>query len=157
MSASKIHEISLPNGNKIWGIEMDFEVEREDWNVYTLSDGTRLRTRNALRKVFKIVDDQGNPVYDPNTGEPRFFVDESLTLLTKEDAPESGLIREARADGSVVWYAIHPITKERVEIDPDQRWFWTPEWQAGERQVDEDLQSGNYEDFDDMESFINSL
>jgi hypothetical protein len=28
------------------------------------------------------------------------------------------------------------------EIDPDQLWFWTPEWQAKEREVDERLARG---------------
>lgn len=44
-----------------------------------------------------------------------------------------------------------------ADRDPDQAWFWTPEWQAGERQTDEDLRTGNYEDFDTMDDFITSL
>jgi hypothetical protein len=44
-----------------------------------------------------------------------------------------------------------------TERDPDQSWFWTPEWQAGERQADEDLQTGNYEDFATMDDLIASL
>jgi hypothetical protein len=39
-------------------------------------------------------------------------------------------------------YAIHPQTGRRVRIDPEQLWFWTPEWQAGEREVDRELQAG---------------
>jgi hypothetical protein len=27
-------------------------------------------------------------------------------------------------------------------IDPDQTWFWTPEWQAAEREVDEAIARG---------------
>jgi len=27
-------------------------------------------------------------------------------------------------------------------IDPDQAWFWTPEWQEGEREVDEGIARG---------------
>src|SRR3990167_8061385 len=27
-------------------------------------------------------------------------------------------------------------------IDKDQEWFWTPEWQAGEKEADEDEQLG---------------
>lgn len=41
-----------------------------------------------------------------------------------------------------------------VERDPDQAWFWTPEWQAGERQADEDLRPVNFDDFDTMDDFI---
>jgi hypothetical protein len=77
--------------------------------------------------------------------------------MTLQDRRELEPIREMQPNGSFLWYAIHPITKERVEIDPDQHWFWTDEWQAGERQVDEDLQEGRYEDFDDMESFLESI
>ena len=44
-----------------------------------------------------------------------------------------------------------------AERDPDQAWFWSPEWQAGERQADEDLRTGNYEDFDTMDDLIASL
>jgi hypothetical protein len=44
-----------------------------------------------------------------------------------------------------------------AERDPDQAWFWTPEWQSGERQIDEDLRIGNYEDFDTLDDLIASL
>lgn len=27
-------------------------------------------------------------------------------------------------------------------IDADQAWFWTPEWQKGEREADEDIKAG---------------
>ncbi len=27
-------------------------------------------------------------------------------------------------------------------IDPEQAWFWTPEWQAGEREADDEIAAG---------------
>ncbi|WP_435589786.1 hypothetical protein [Micromonospora aurantiaca (nom. illeg.)] len=39
--------------------------------------------------------------------------------------------------------------------DPDQAWFWTPEWQAGEREADADLAAGRVRRFhtlDDMDA-----
>ncbi|MBU1486962.1 hypothetical protein KKH56_02780 [bacterium] len=33
------------------------------------------------------------------------------------------------------------------EQDDDQAWFWTPEWQAKEREADEDLRAGRYKRF----------
>jgi hypothetical protein len=30
-------------------------------------------------------------------------------------------------------------------IDPDQAWFWTPEWQAKDREADADKAAGNVE------------
>jgi len=46
---------------------------------------------------------------------------------------------------------------EAVEADPSQAWFWSPEWQAREQQADDDLRQGRYEDFDNMDDFLNSL
>ena len=36
----------------------------------------------------------------------------------------------------------------------DQDWFWMSEWQAMEREADEDLDAGRYEDFETMDDFI---
>jgi hypothetical protein len=47
--------------------------------------------------------------------------------------------------------------KHWVEIDVEQLWFWTAEWQAKEQEVNEDLRQGNYEEFDDLDSFLDSL
>jgi hypothetical protein len=74
-----------------------------------------------------------------------------------DEPHESGILREQAPDGSERWYAVHPKTGLRVEIAPQQTWFWTPEWQARERQADEDLAHGRYEVFDDLDSFIDSL
>lgn len=30
----------------------------------------------------------------------------------------------------------------QLRRDPDQAWFWTPEWQAKEREADEDIKAG---------------
>jgi len=54
-------------------------------------------------------------------------------------------------------YAFHPILKVWVEIDPEQAWFWSEEWQAGEHEADEDLRLGRYEDFDDIDGLVDSL
>lgn len=43
------------------------------------------------------------------------------------------------------------------ERDPEQAWFWTPEWQAKEREADDAIAQGNYQDFDSADDFINSL
>jgi hypothetical protein len=43
------------------------------------------------------------------------------------------------------------------ERDPDQAWFWTPEWQAMEREADEDIAAGRYKTFDNMDDLIADL
>lgn len=39
----------------------------------------------------------------------------------------------------------------------DQWWFWTPEWQAKEREANEDIAAGRFKSFDTIEKFLESL
>jgi AbrB family looped-hinge helix DNA binding protein len=48
---------------------------------------------------------------------------------------EGDLIEVEARDGEIV------MTPKKL-IDADQAWFWTREWQEGEREVDEDLRAG---------------
>jgi hypothetical protein len=41
--------------------------------------------------------------------------------------------------------------------DPDQAWFWTPEWQAGERAADADLTAGRSTICGSDEAFLKAL
>ena len=43
------------------------------------------------------------------------------------------------------------------QIDPDQAWFWTPEWQAGEREAEDDLAAARFRRFDSDEDFLAHL
>ncbi|MEA2615166.1 MAG: hypothetical protein QOE72_949 [Chloroflexota bacterium] len=43
-------------------------------------------------------------------------------------------------DGAAV--LLRSIKSRRIE--PDQAWFWTPEWQEGEREVDEAIARGEH-------------
>jgi AbrB family looped-hinge helix DNA binding protein len=45
----------------------------------------------------------------------------------------------------------------KVAIDRSQAYFWTERWQQGERQADQDLQAGRFQDFDTMDDLIHSL
>ena len=42
-------------------------------------------------------------------------------------------------------------------IDPTQAWFWTPEWQAKEREADEDIAAGRFTRFESDEEFLAAL
>jgi AbrB family looped-hinge helix DNA binding protein len=42
-------------------------------------------------------------------------------------------------------------------IDATQAWFWTPEWQAGERQADAEIAAGLGERFESDEEFLAAL
>ena len=63
-----------------------------------------------------------------------------------------------------VYFAMQPGAYEALEdlvaeweIHEDQRWYWTKEWQEGERLAEEDLAAGRYEDFDNMDDFFKGL
>jgi bifunctional DNA-binding transcriptional regulator/antitoxin component of YhaV-PrlF toxin-antitoxin module len=42
-------------------------------------------------------------------------------------------------------------------IPRDQLWFWTPEWQAMEREADEDIKAGRVETFRSADELVRSL
>ena len=42
-------------------------------------------------------------------------------------------------------------------IDPDQAWFWTPEWQAGEREADAHIAAGRGTRYHSDEEFLAAL
>jgi antitoxin PrlF len=42
-------------------------------------------------------------------------------------------------------------------IDATQAWFWTPEWQAGEREADGDRAAGEIRRFESGEEFVTAL
>ncbi|HLW79320.1 MAG TPA: AbrB/MazE/SpoVT family DNA-binding domain-containing protein [Terriglobia bacterium] len=52
---------------------------------------------------------------------------------------------------------------QRVEMVPanlipkDQAWFWTPEWQKKEREVDEALARGDFKVAESVEQLLNDL
>jgi hypothetical protein len=44
-----------------------------------------------------------------------------------------------------------------VEVPADQRWFWTPEWQAGEREADEQIAASGGKVFNDIDEMFEHL
>jgi len=43
------------------------------------------------------------------------------------------------------------------QIDPEQAWFWTREWQQREREADKDLATGRVTRFESDEEFLAAL
>ena len=77
----------------------------------------------------------------------------SVTIPKKlrQGLADDALFEAVRRDDGVI--ELHP----RALIDPDQAWFWSEEWQRGEREVDENIAAGRVQVFDDVESFIAAL
>jgi antitoxin (DNA-binding transcriptional repressor) of toxin-antitoxin stability system len=71
-------------------------------------------------------------------------------VLTSEE------VEAVERDGDVVILTREGRPVARVAaIDPDQAWFWTSEWQAKEREVDEERAAGTpARVFDSSEEFI---
>jgi bifunctional DNA-binding transcriptional regulator/antitoxin component of YhaV-PrlF toxin-antitoxin module len=53
--------------------------------------------------------------------------------------------------------AVGILLRTPQPIDPDQAWFWTKEWQAGEREADEEIKAGKGEFFASGEEFLAAL
>ena len=49
------------------------------------------------------------------------------------------------------------LSLKKKAIDPSQAWFWTKEWQAAERQADEDIKAGRYTTYDSADDLIVDL
>ena len=71
--------------------------------------------------------------------------------IRKQAHIEEGDILEAEVRGDEV------VLKPKKLIDKSQAWYWTEEWQKGEREADEDIAAGRYEDFDNIEDAIRYL
>jgi AbrB family looped-hinge helix DNA binding protein len=49
------------------------------------------------------------------------------------------------------------LLRPRKVIDATQAWFWSPEWQQGEREAEADLAAGRIETFASGERMISDL
>lgn len=75
-----IKQITMPDGSVIRGILTDFEVIKEEWNEYTLEDGTNLRVKTVLVRALQLIDDDGQPRRTPD-GDPEIFINTSITVV----------------------------------------------------------------------------
>lgn len=44
-----------------------------------------------------------------------------------------------------------------IQVPANQKWFWTEEWQQGEREAEEDIRSNNVKSFDNVSELIAEL
>lgn len=49
---------------------------------------------------------------------------------------------------------LSPLVKK---IDPDQAYFWTPEWQAKERAAEADIAAGRVHEYDSVEALRHKI
>ena len=49
------------------------------------------------------------------------------------------------------------LLRVKKDIDASQAWFWTPEWQAGEREAEADIKAGRTKVYTSDEEFLAAL
>ena len=54
-------------------------------------------------------------------------------------------------------FSLKLINDEWVMIRTEQAWFWTEDWQSGEREVEEYKLKKEYEEFNSIDDLYNSL
>lgn len=81
-----VREMELPGNQKLSVTEVNFDVMREDWGEYKLSDGSTVRVRNVVLRIFLQVDNAGNVVYNEH-GEPNVVVvgNQLIVPLSKKE------------------------------------------------------------------------
>lgn len=68
------------------------------------------------------------------------------------------VVRRIESGGPVTLVVIRENGRlEAREIDPEQAWFWTPEWQEGEREADAELAAGQGTTYYSDEEFLQHL
>ena len=76
----KPRKMIIPGGQELQVIEVQFEVVNEGWNEYKLSNGTTLRVKNVVTRIFLETDDEGNIKHDEH-GEPNAVVNFNATVV----------------------------------------------------------------------------
>jgi AbrB family looped-hinge helix DNA binding protein len=51
----------------------------------------------------------------------------------------------------------HAVLKPKRLVDKDQAYFWSPQWQAAEREAEEDIKAGRVKAFPSVEELIDDL
>jgi antitoxin PrlF len=108
-------------------------------------------------------------------GEERRSVGEELVMVASEVRLTRAMLRakgqltlplEIRAalhvgEGDEVEFTVteagEVLLRGMTSVPADQRWFWDPDWQAGEREASEQIKAGDVEVFEDVDAMFAAL
>ncbi|MCI0558959.1 MAG: hypothetical protein MN733_10720 [Nitrososphaera sp.] len=82
---------------------------------------------------------------------------EKLDKLASLLEQASRLARDISRRGEKPFEPTIPELKRPKRIPKDEEWFWSKEWQKGEREANKDLAAGRFVEFDDIDGAIQWL
>ena len=69
------------NGIEYNALEASFEIGREEWNNYKLLDGGTVRVKTTVARIYLVVDDKGQQLYNPD-GSPMVLVNHKSDVVS---------------------------------------------------------------------------
>ena len=78
-------------GETLKAREESFTNSNEVWSEYKLGSGTTVRARLAVLKIFRVLDEEGNPKF--LSGEPHVIVRHQIQIVAS-DVPEPQIGKE---------------------------------------------------------------
>jgi hypothetical protein len=70
------------DGKEVSVREQDFEIAKEEWAEYKLLDGGTVRVKTNVTRIYRVLDEQGNPAVHPD-GQPQMYVNTSLVVVAR--------------------------------------------------------------------------
>lgn len=70
-------------GNLLDVTDEEFEIGREEWNEYKLLDGGVVRVKTTVQRIFRVLDEKGNPKIGPD-GDPEVIVKHNTQIVAIE-------------------------------------------------------------------------
>jgi hypothetical protein len=70
------------DGKEVSVREEDFEIAKEDWAEYKLLDGGTVRVKTTVTRIYRLLDEQGQPAFHPD-GQPQTWVSTTTLVVAK--------------------------------------------------------------------------
>lgn len=85
------------------------------------------------------------------------LIQEADTLLAQFPPESPGESLEVSVSRTLTQLVRSTAFALMQELNPDQAWFWTEAWQAGEREADADYAAGRYRTHESTDGFLAAL
>jgi len=92
MTGRRFSNIPGPDGKPIRGEDLDYEILEEGWSRYKLEDGTILKTRIAVAKIVRGLNEDGSILITPD-GEPYYNI--RFHVITAAEVPPELLVERS--------------------------------------------------------------